>query len=50
MALPPLARKGVSTFKACITSNGIDGAFQLDANDIATSYSVWLDKITLSYW
>lgn len=31
-------------------NNGIDVAFQLDANHTATPYSVWLDKITLSYW
>lgn len=32
------------------SSNGIDVAFQLDANRTATPYSVWLDKINLSYW
>ena len=32
------------------SSNGIDVAFQLDANHIATPYSVWLDRINLSYW
>jgi hypothetical protein len=31
-------------------SNGIDIAFQLDANRTATPYSVWLDQVTLSYW
>ena len=30
--------------------NGIDIAFQLDANRTATPYSVWLDNVTLSYW
>ena len=32
------------------TQSGIDVAFQLDANHIATPYSVWLDQVTLSYW
>lgn len=32
------------------SSNGIDVAFQLDANATATPYSVWLDKVTLAYW
>ena len=31
-------------------SNGIDIAFQLDANRDATLYSVWLDKVSLTYW
>jgi hypothetical protein len=31
-------------------SNGIDVAFQLDANRTAAPYSVWLDKVNLSYW
>lgn len=31
-------------------SNGIDVAFQADANRTAAAFSVWLDKITLSYW
>jgi hypothetical protein len=32
------------------SSNGIDVAFQLDANATAASYSVWLDKVSLAYW
>jgi hypothetical protein len=32
------------------SSNGIDVAFQLDANRTATPYSVWLDQIKLTYW
>src|SRR5438067_4576950 len=32
------------------SSNGIDVAFQLDANRDATLYSVWLDKVSLTYW
>jgi hypothetical protein len=30
--------------------SGIDIAFQADANQTATPFSVWLDKITLTYW
>ncbi len=30
--------------------SGIDVAFQADANHTATPYSVWLDKISLTYW
>jgi hypothetical protein len=32
------------------SSNGIDVAVQLDANQTASPYSVWVDKIKLSYW
>jgi hypothetical protein len=32
------------------SSNGIDVAFQLDANRDAALYSVWLDKVKLIYW
>lgn len=32
------------------SSNGIDVAFQLDANRDAALYSVWLDKVSLKYW
>ncbi|HEY6249682.1 MAG TPA: hypothetical protein VI685_06955 [Candidatus Angelobacter sp.] len=30
--------------------SGLDVAFQTDANLTATPYSVWLDKISLTYW
>jgi len=30
--------------------SGIDVGFQLDANRTATPYSVWLDKVSLTYW
>ena len=30
--------------------SGVDVAFQLDANQTATPFSVWLDKINLTYW
>lgn len=32
------------------SSNGIDVAFQLDANRDSALYSVWLDKVSLTYW
>jgi hypothetical protein len=32
------------------TQSGIDVGFQLDANRTATPYSVWLDKVSLTYW
>ena len=32
------------------SQSGVDVAFQLDANQTATPVSVWLDKVTLSYW
>jgi len=32
------------------SNNGIDVAFQLDANRDAALYSVWLDKVKLIYW
>jgi hypothetical protein len=31
-------------------NSGLDIAFQADANHTATPYSVWLDKISLTYW
>jgi hypothetical protein len=30
--------------------SGVDVAFQSDANLAATPYSVWLDKVSLTYW
>jgi hypothetical protein len=30
--------------------SGIDIGFQLDANHTATPYSIWLDKVSLTYW
>lgn len=32
------------------SQSGIDVDVQLDANRTATPYSVWLDKVTLTYW
>jgi hypothetical protein len=32
------------------TSNGVDVAYQSDANLNGTPYSVWLDKVNLTYW
>jgi hypothetical protein len=32
------------------SSSGVDVAFQLDANMAATPYSVWLDKVNLTFW
>ena len=32
------------------TSNGVDIAYQSDANLNGTPYSVWLDKVNLTYW
>lgn len=32
------------------STSGIDVSFQADATRTATPYSVWLDKINLSYW
>ncbi len=32
------------------SSSGIDVSFQADASRTATPYSVWLDKISVSYW
>ena len=32
------------------SQSGVDVAFQLDANQTATPVSVWLDKISLTYW
>ena len=32
------------------TQSGLDVAFQADANLAATPYSVWLDKVSLTYW
>jgi len=32
------------------TSSGVDVAYQSDANLNGTPYSVWLDKVSLSYW
>jgi hypothetical protein len=32
------------------SQSGIDIGFQLDANRTATPYSVWLDKVSLTYW
>jgi hypothetical protein len=32
------------------SSSGVDVGFQLDAVRAATPYSVWLDKISLTYW
>ncbi|HZU30167.1 MAG TPA: hypothetical protein VFB79_03575 [Candidatus Angelobacter sp.] len=32
------------------TSNGIDIAYQSDADLNGTPYSVWLDKVSLTYW
>lgn len=32
------------------SQHGVDVAFQLDANQTATPFSVWLDKVNLTYW
>jgi hypothetical protein len=32
------------------TSSGVDVAYQSDANLNGTPYSVYLDKVTLTYW
>lgn len=32
------------------SSSGIDVSFQMDARSGPTLYSVWLDKVTLSFW
>jgi hypothetical protein len=32
------------------SSSGVDVAFQADANLAATPYSVWLDKVSLTFW
>ena len=32
------------------TQSGVDVAFQIDANQTATPVSVWLDKVSLTYW
>jgi hypothetical protein len=32
------------------SNNGVDVAYQSDANLIGTPYSVWLDKVSLTYW
>lgn len=32
------------------SSSGVDVAFQVDANMAATPYSVWLDKVSLTFW
>ena len=32
------------------SSSGVDIAFQADANMAATPYSVWLDKVSLTFW
>jgi hypothetical protein len=32
------------------SSSGVDIAFQADANMNATPYSVWLDKVSLTFW
>jgi hypothetical protein len=32
------------------STNGIDVAFQADANIVPAPYSVWLDQVTLTYW
>jgi hypothetical protein len=32
------------------TNSGIDIAYQSDANLTGTPYSVWLDKVSLTYW
>ncbi len=32
------------------SSSGVDIGFQLDADRAGTPYSVWLDKISLTYW
>ena len=32
------------------SQSGLDVAFQLDADLTPTLYSVWLDKVSLTYW
>lgn len=32
------------------STSGLDVAFQANANGAATPYSVWLDKINLTFW
>jgi len=32
------------------TSSGVDIAYQSDANSAGTPYSVWLDKVNLTFW
>lgn len=32
------------------SQSGVDIAFQEDANQVGTPFSVWLDKVTLTYW
>jgi hypothetical protein len=32
------------------STSGLDVAFQADANTAATPYSVWLDKVNLTFW
>lgn len=32
------------------STSGVDVSFQPDANETAVPYSVWLDKISLTYW
>jgi hypothetical protein len=32
------------------SSSGLDVAYQLDANGSGTPYSVWLDKVSVTYW
>jgi hypothetical protein len=32
------------------SGSGVDVAFQIDANQTATPVSVWLDKVSLTYW
>jgi hypothetical protein len=32
------------------SSSGLDVAYQLDANGSGTPYSVWVDKVSLTYW
>src|SRR5579859_408561 len=32
------------------SQSGVDVAFQIDANQTATPVSVWLDKVSLTYW
>jgi hypothetical protein len=32
------------------SASGLDVAYQSDANGSGTPYSVWLDKVSLTYW
>ena len=32
------------------TSSGLDVAYQSDSNGVGTPYSVWLDKVSVTYW